>query len=74
MVIVMKKLLMKIKLVGIDRKYIRHKLYLADQNLPQQKMLRKILEKVFITKNFTQCKTSRTLKIDLFEIPDDKNI
>ena len=35
-------------------------------------MLQKILEKVFITKKFTQCKT-RTLKIDVFEIPD-KNI
>ena len=37
-------------------------------------MLRKILEKVFITKKFTQYKTSRTLKIDVFEIPDNKNI
>ena len=33
-------------------------------------MLRKILEKVLITKKFTQCKESRTLKIDAFEIPD----
>ena len=32
-----------------------------------------MLEKVFITKKFTQCKT-RTLKIDVFEIPDNKNI
>ena len=37
-------------------------------------MQRKILERVFITKKFTQCKTSRTLKIDLFETPDNKNI
>ena len=38
-------------------------------------MLRKILEKVFITNKFTQCiKTSRTLKIDPFEIPDNKYI
>ena len=37
-------------------------------------MLRKILEKVFITKKFTHCKTLRTLKIDGFEIPDNKNI
>ena len=36
-------------------------------------MLRKILEKVFITKKFTQCKTSRTLKIDVFEMSDNKN-
>ena len=36
-------------------------------------MLREILE-VFITKKCTQYKTSRTLKIDVFEIPDDKNI
>ena len=33
-------------------------------------MLRKILWKVFITKKFTQCKTSHILKIDAFEIPD----
>ena len=37
-------------------------------------MLQKILEKVFITKKFTQCKTSCSLKIDVFEIPDNKNI
>ena len=37
-------------------------------------MLRKILEKVFITNIFTQCKTSRTLKIDVFKIPDNSNI
>ena len=42
--------------------------------LPQQKVLRKILEKVFITKKFTQCKTSRTLKMDVFQIPYNKNI
>ena len=32
-----------------------------------------ILE-VFIIKKFTQCETLHTLKIDLFEIPDNKNI
>ena len=32
------------------------------------------MEKVFITKKFTHCKTLRTLKIDGFEIPDNKNI
>ena len=37
-------------------------------------MLRKILEKISITNEFTQCKTSRTLKIDVFEIPYNKNI
>ena len=37
-------------------------------------VLWKILEKVFITKKSTQCKTSRTLKLDGFEIPDNKNI
>ena len=42
--------------------------------LPQQKVLRKILEKVFVNKKFTQSKTSRTLQIDVFEIPDKKNI
>ena len=35
-------------------------------------MLRKILDKVFLINKFTQCKTSRTLKIDLFEIPDNE--
>ena len=33
-----------------------------------------MLENVFITKKFSQCKTSRTLKIDGFEIPDNKII
>ena len=42
--------------------------------LPQQKVLRKILEKVFITKKFTQCKTSLTLKINVFEMPNNKNV
>ena len=37
-------------------------------------MLWKILKKVFLTKKFTQCKTSRTLKIDAFEVPDNKNV
>ena len=37
-------------------------------------MLQKILEKFYITKKFTQCKISNTLKIDVFEIPDNKNI
>ena len=38
------------------------------------KVLRKILEKVFSTKKFTQCKTSCTLQIVVFEISDNKNI
>ena len=38
--------------------------------LPQQKVLRQILEKV----KFTHCKTSRTLKIDVFGIPHYKSI
>ena len=37
-------------------------------------MLQKILEKVFITKKYTQCKTLQALKIDVFELPDNKNI
>ena len=37
-------------------------------------MPRKILVKVFVTNKFTQCKTSRTLKVDVFEIADNKNI
>ena len=37
-------------------------------------MLEKILEKIFITKKFTQCKTSCTLKIDVIKIPQNKNI
>ena len=40
----------------------------------QQKMLRKILEKVFITKKCTHCKTFHTLKTDVFELPDNKDI
>ena len=30
--------------------------------------------KVFVTQKFTQCKTSRTLKINVFKIPDNKKI
>ena len=41
--------------------------------LPQQMVLQKMLEKVFIAKKFTQCKTSRTLCNIRFEIPDNKN-
>ena len=37
-------------------------------------MLRKILDKFFITNKYTQCKTSRTLKTDVFQIPDNNNI
>ena len=37
-------------------------------------MLRKILAKVSITSKFTQCKTSRTFKVDAFEITDNENI
>ena len=32
------------------------------------------MEKVFDNKEFTQCKTSPTLQVDIFEIPDNKNI
>ena len=38
------------------------------------KVPRKIFKKVFIIKKFTQCKTSRSLKLDVFEIPHNKNI
>ena len=31
------------------------------------------LEKIFITKKFIQYKTLRTLHIDVFKIPDNKN-
>ena len=37
-------------------------------------MLRKILDKILITEEFIQCKTSHTLKMDLLEIPNNKNI
>ena len=43
----------------------------------QQKVLWKrssLLRKAFITKKFTQCKTSRIIKIEVFEIPNNKNI
>ena len=40
----------------------------------QQKVLRKILEKVFITKIYTQRNTLHTLKTDVFELPDNKDI
>ena len=37
-------------------------------------MLQKVLEKIFITKKFTQCKTSCTININVIEIPHNKNI
>ena len=46
----------------------------GDNNEETRKIvLQKILEKVFVNKKFTQCKTPRTLKPDVFEIPDNKN-
>ena len=42
--------------------------------VPQQKVLRKILVKVFISNKFTQCKISRSLKFDVVEITNNKNI
>ena len=33
-----------------------------------------MLEKAFITKKSTQCKTSHTLKNEVLELPDNKNI
>ena len=42
-------------------------------NLPQQIVLQKMLEKVFVAKKFTQCKTSHTLCNIRFEIPENKN-
>ena len=47
------------------------------QTLPaqiQKKVPRKILEKVFITKKYTLYETSHTVKTDIFELPDNKNI
>ena len=32
------------------------------------------MEKFFINNKFTQCNTPRTLKIDVFELPNNKNI
>ena len=47
------------------------------QTLPaqiQQKVLQKILKKVFITKKkYAQCKLSHTLKANVFELPHNKN-
>ena len=40
----------------------------------QQKELWKTLEEVFITKKCTHCKTFHTLKTDVFELPDNKDI
>ena len=69
----MKKFPMEIKLVGNNRKKNQIQ-NLFKYYLPQQKVLRKILEKIFITKKFIQCKTTRILKIDVLKIPDNKTI
>ena len=42
--------------------------------LPQQKVLREILEKIFMSKKLTQFKTSRLLKIDGFKITENNAI
>ena len=43
--------------------------------LPQQKVLQKVMEKFLIrTSIFTQFKTTRTLKLDVFKILDNKYI
>ena len=42
--------------------------------MPQQKVLQKILDKVFVNKKFNRHKTSLTLQINVFEIPDNRNI
>ena len=47
------------------------------QTLPaeiQKNVLRKLLGNAFINEKYTQCKTPHTLKIDVFELPDNKNI
>ena len=46
------------------------------QTLPAQiqQVLRKILEKAFITKKWSKRKTLHALKVDLFELSGDKNI
>ena len=38
----------------------------------QQMLLQEIFQKTFITKKSTQCKTSYTLRIDVFELLDKK--
>ena len=48
--------------------------YVLKYYLPQQKVLQKILENVFINKKFTQCNTLRILIIDVSEILDNRNI
>ena len=40
----------------------------------QQTVLWKTLEKVFITKKCTHRKALHTLKYDVFQLPDNKNI
>ena len=43
--------------------------------MPQQKVLQKVMEKFLIrTSIFTQFKTTRTLKLDVFKILDNKYI
>ena len=50
------------------------KLYSNSTCQIHQNALRKIMEKVYITKKCTQCKTSHTLKTDVFELPNNKDI
>ena len=50
------------------------KLYSNSTCQIHQNVLRKIMEKVYITKKCTQCKTSHTSKTDVFELPNNKNI
>ena len=51
-----------------------YKLYSSITCQIQKKVLRKIWDKVFVTKKCTQRKTLRILKTDVLETPDNQNI
>ena len=58
----------------IEQKWDRHFFQTLSAQV-RQNVLRRILEKVFITKKCTQCTSSHTIKtIDICELPDNKNI
>ena len=58
----------------IEQKWDRHFIKTLSAQV-RQNVLRRILEKAFITKKCTRCTWSHTVKIiDISELPDNKNI
>ena len=65
---------MSIKPVGNNKKEMKYKIYSYITCPNRGCYIKYWRTQIFITKKFTQCKTSCSLKIDVIEIPHNKNI